>query len=312
MKLNFKQNGIIGFFIQYPRWIKVKRNPLRIEIKPYLRLEAQTSAIRENGKLTIQREFLTFRAFLMHYFYEYRSQLWKLIIPLLGFLTNQPIIAFALPIAFDAHTTGATDSATDNISFSHTNTGSNLYLTLNTSSETGGVTAITYAGSSMTEHQERTNANIGHQVKQWRLNAPASGANTVALTNTATDRVSAWADSFSGAHQSSQPDGAATNSVSTSTTVTVNVTTSFDNTIVIDCHVSNGPPATVGAGQTERVNENSGGRSGGVSTETTTTPATVTMSWSVSDSHWATAAFGAREAPAEAVVLGQLLSMKVG
>lgn len=301
MKLDFKQNGIVGFFIQYPRWIKIKTKPFRIVVKPKLRHESRTVCI--DGKI-VERIFYTFRAFAIHYFYE------LFLIPFRAFLLELKLNPRLGAIAFDLHTTGSADSASADISFSHTVTGSNVFLSVNIINNTGGVTAITYNSVSMTQHHVKANANIGTECQQWKLLAPATGSNTVQLTNASSKRVSALADSFSGADQSTQPDGAATNSASTTATIVVDVVTSIANTIVIDCASSNSATIpSVGAGQTSRYTEESAGRGSGVSTEPTTSPATVTMSWTIDDSYWCTAAFGIREGAAAEVRGGILMAV---
>ena len=159
-----------------------------------------------------------------------------------------------MAIAFDTITTPANVTATS-LTFSHTTTGANRILFVGIL--TGGgdiVTGVTYAGVSMT----LVNKNIlasGNVIYLYVLVAPASGANNVVVSQSASAFLDAAAISYTGAKQSGQPD-ANTTGAGTGTSLTTTLTTIADNSWTVeifrDPNLNQIP--TAGAGTTLRNN----------------------------------------------------------
>ncbi len=141
-----------------------------------------------------------------------------------------------MAIAFDNATNGGTQIGGD-LTFSHTCSGSDriLYVVvfgpLYTNDATGHqISGVIYGSDLMTEitrgiEDNGANPTVNRWCYLYQLVAPASGSNTVQVVSAA-DATGAVASSYTGAAQSSQPDGAGpTNSfgASTSATSVVNV-----------------------------------------------------------------------------------------
>ena len=109
-------------------------------------------------------------------------------------------------IAFDS----VTDSGANINSFSHTTTGSNLLLVVTAQYNDGNesITGITYNSVALTKvRRDTTGAPVDITTEIWYLIAPASGANTVAVTYTANPTQRRHVSpSFTGAAQSSVLD----------------------------------------------------------------------------------------------------------
>lgn len=130
-----------------------------------------------------------------------------------------------MAIAFDSVSQGTNN--TNSISISHTCTGSNLIVVAfisATSSGGGGVlNTPTYNGVNMTLAQNGGNLHIG----LYYLINPPTGANTfsVSATSGGASTTSAFVVSYSGVHQTGQPDSTNTGgnfSLPTTTTVVAN------------------------------------------------------------------------------------------
>lgn len=190
-----------------------------------------------------------------------------------------PYRAYAA-IAFDAFT----DSAANINSFSHTSTGSNLVLVVGASYNDGSesITGITYNGVALTKiRRDTTGAPVDITTELWYLKAPATGANTVAITytNNPTQRRH-WAMTLTGIDQTTPLD-AQNGGIGTAATISTVVTTVADNAWVVDSVMYNETDVlTVGAGQTQRLNAVQGTTKRLASHEGPKTPAgAVTMSW---------------------------------
>lgn len=137
------------------------------------------------------------------------------------------------------------------------------------------VSSITYpAGTNLTVIGSGI-TNGFNRVEQWRLIAPATGANTVLVTITSVvEALTAGAVSATAAHQTT-PVGTQATASGTSTDPSVAVAAAT-NDLVVDAVQTGALTLTVGAGQTQRWNNvtNSGAGS------TKPGAATVTMSWS--------------------------------
>ena len=101
-----------------------------------------------------------------------------------------------MAVAFDAASV-ATQASGSTLSWSHTCTGSNRLLTVAVHWLDTGVTvsSVTYAGTGMSS-VGKVNNGTGLVTELFRLVAPATGANTVAITMSATATFIGGAISF--------------------------------------------------------------------------------------------------------------------
>jgi len=204
-------------------------------------------------------------------------------------------------IAVDAVSSSTTDSGTS-LSWSHTCAGSDRYLTAGFGQDHGetetATQSATYNSTSMTQ--------LGTATQQWStvslfgLVAPATGANTLALTTDISARLCGGGISFSGVDQTT-PTGTAVTAKAAGSSPTVNVS-SATGELVVDAVTADdncsGGTFTVGASQTERVNINSASSCGcalGMSTEAGASTTTMSWSWSLS-TVWAMVAVPLKEA----------------
>jgi hypothetical protein len=146
-------------------------------------------------------------------------------------------------IAFDAVVPHGGSST-----WSHTCSGSNRILFVLTR---GAVTAVTYAGVALTQIGSLTITPVGDPLKVWRLYAPATGANTVALTGGDTD---AYSVSYTGAAQSGTQVVTTNLSSSSATSLTTSITTVDDNSwvLVSEAGYAFGSAPSAGTGLTLR------------------------------------------------------------
>ena len=146
----------------------------------------------------------------------------------------------------------------------------------------GNVNSVTYGGTALVRIGSRTDGGLNTKIEIWKLVAPASGTANIVVTLSAAKRIVAGSVSFTGVDQTT-PNGAFASNVGANATATVNVT-SATGELVIDTFATQGDsgPATVGGGQTQRWNRNTGTNDGnevlgGGSTEPGAP--NVTMSW---------------------------------
>lgn len=181
--------------------------------------------------------------------------------------------------AFDAANFTSVVSGTT-CSFSHTATGSNLGAIVGISWRgTPTVSTQVYGASGMTSHATATNASNNTKAQMFRLIAPATGAQTVTTTFSASvDGAICGVVTFSAANQTTLLDAAAT-ADAVSGNPTVNVTSATGEIVVDVVSIDRGAP-TVGGGQTQHWNDDdandgdvfgAGSREAGASS--------VTMSW---------------------------------
>lgn len=206
-------------------------------------------------------------------------------------------------IAFDAAASG--NATGTSLAYSHTVSGSDRVLIVGVtlySNSTQTVSTVTYNGVSMTLIPSCTAEANDLRVEQWYLVAPATGANNVVVTPTATTpAISSVAASFTGVDQST-PIGTCATATGTSTGPSVNVTSAAGE-VVVDTMAfwgsGSSPSGTQGASQTFRDDDfydHAFGRFyNAVSTEAGA--GTVTMSWTIDDNHnWAIAGTPLKEA----------------
>jgi hypothetical protein len=160
------------------------------------------------------------------------------------------------------------------------------------------VSSMTYAGQSMTFLAGVNNPGARIRSEMWYIIAPATGANNIAITFSASVRAVAGGMSYTGVHQAAPFGTAATASSDGSTTASV-VVSSAAGELVVDTvgnreNTSETQSLTVGAGQTQRYNGVS--RTGTISNSNVVGAgseeagaASVTMSWAAgpSSQDWA-------------------------
>lgn len=138
-----------------------------------------------------------------------------------------------MAIAFDSKT-ASTTSASATLSFSHTCSGTDRILfvisTANGSAFT--TTGVTYNGVSMTKAHE-LRITTGPIQYMWYLLNPASGSNTVTITNSGSVTAGS-AISFNGVSQTGFPDASSTNgSASATSSYNTTITTVADNCFIL-------------------------------------------------------------------------------
>jgi hypothetical protein len=189
-----------------------------------------------------------------------------------------------MAIAFDA-VTPATGAST--VTFSHTcGAGADraIYV-LVVENFNSVVTGVTYGGVALTQLGSWNFSNTV-TLSVWRLINPASGANNVVVSQSASHNLNITAISFTGVHQTT-PDGTPVHATGNNTAPSLTVP-SAANELVLDVlgaleNTAGTVACTVGAGQTQRQNAQfqSGGQGtqSGVSTEPGA--ASVTSSWTL-------------------------------
>jgi hypothetical protein len=133
-----------------------------------------------------------------------------------------------MAIAFDA-TTAITTGTTATLTYSHTCTGSNGILWVGVSiRNTRSISSVTYNGVSMTQSGSSATSD-GNLAFLFYLIGPKTGANTVSITQSVSDKIVSSSTSFTGVLQSGQPDATSTGSQAASTSYSQSVTTIADN-----------------------------------------------------------------------------------
>ena len=204
-----------------------------------------------------------------------------------------------MAVAFDAASSGSVGSSAS-LTFAHTCTGTNLALIVDVTyyhTAARSVSGVTYAGVAMTSIGGITRTGFNMRTEQWKLSAPANGANNVVITmDGTTSEIQAGAISATGAHQTTASlTGTQATAQGNSTTPSVAVT-SATNEMVVDSVVADGPGSfTAGTGQTSRWSLPTG-IGGAGSTEAGA--ASVTMSWTITSGEWAICGVSIKEAAA--------------
>lgn len=191
-----------------------------------------------------------------------------------------------MAIAFDAVSSRQAAEAGSTATWSHTCSGSDRVLivaTKNGNNKT--VSGVTYNGVAMTEACVAYNSTDNIRTYLFYLADPDTGAHDIVVTFSSSGAEhGSGGVSFTGANPSS-PIGATNTSTGSSSSPSTNITTLYDNSIVIDLigqNSSGGTGRSAGADQTERWGFNSlNPGNTASSTEPTTTKGSVTMSWSM-------------------------------
>lgn len=267
-------------------------------IQKRLRMECETQVeFAERKVKVVGRTFYTFRAFAIHYLlaipfvikvflYEYKNALDQM------FLADR---FYYVRGAITYDTTSASTAFTNatSASFSHTNTGSNLVMTLgvawfefttanNNCSPTYNSVAL---NSIINKNQGGTPT---YRCQLWQLANPATGANTLALSFVGGAYGAAGVISFSGADTTNPVDASASETALSATSISKSITTNYANSIIVSCIKGNdtntGLSAT-GTNQTLRWNvlgSNTNINAG--SSQTTTSAGSYTHSYSYTTS----------------------------
>lgn len=187
--------------------------------------------------------------------------------------------------AFDTTSSLDTTNIT-NPSWSHTCTGSNLYLVVLLPHWANGntVSGVTYNGVAMSLLARSSLSGSNDRSEIWGLANPATGSHTVAVTG-ANCYGTIGAASFTGIDQTTSTGTAAT-ATGSSTGPTVN-TSSASNEVVVGAVSYDSGTSTTGGGQTPLWNVNSA-QDTAASYETGA--ATTTTSWTIPTAPWAIAA----------------------
>jgi hypothetical protein len=120
------------------------------------------------------------------------------------------------------------------------------------------ITAITYNGVAMTLIDAPHGTGLRFGAFYYLIN-PASGANTLSITQSGGDYLIPIAADYSGAKQSGQPDAfATTTDANSNPSFTQNITTVADNCWTIMFTSSNSLGFTAGSGSTSRASGNFG------------------------------------------------------
>jgi hypothetical protein len=156
-----------------------------------------------------------------------------------------------MAIAFDAKTGFTFNSSASNITYSHTCTGSDEILWVGVSiRSTRTVTSVTYNGVAMTQSGSTSGtANILNYL--FYLTNPATGTNTVSVTQSAADTITSCSASFTGVNATGQPDATSVGGPTTTTSYSQSVTTVADNCFeIMYGDVNSGGAITAGANTT--------------------------------------------------------------
>lgn len=203
---------------------------------------------------------------------------WCLLLLLMVFITISDVFgALAVNNTTNSKTAGATS-----LTWSHTCTGTNRVLIVGVVA-TNGVTisGVTYGGSAMSSIASVSSGARAHRM--FRLTNPATGANDVVVTVSASSIILGGAISFTG-NDNNSLNGTGTGSGTNTSCSGTNAVTAGE--MVLDMVSTDDQSLTVGALQTDHVNINETYYLG-MSTEPEAGSSPLTMSWSfaASDSY---------------------------
>lgn len=138
-----------------------------------------------------------------------------------------------MAIAFDAKTGFTYSGSTVTQTYSHTCSGSDRILFVGVSiRNTRTITSVTYNGVAMT--QSGSSIGVGTVVDYlFYLVNPATGTNTVSITQSAADTITSCSISYTGASQTGQPDATSTGGPTTTTSYSQSVTSVADNCFAV-------------------------------------------------------------------------------
>lgn len=141
-----------------------------------------------------------------------------------------------MAIAVDSSVSGLSATPGSSLTWSHTCTGSNRILFVgavtNEADNTDYVTGVTYNGVAMTRVDSFRSQGQGGTVMYMLVN-PASGANNVVVSLSASKNIYGASTSYTGALQTGQPDSNNGNASDPVTTLTVNTTVVLANSWLV-------------------------------------------------------------------------------
>ena len=196
--------------------------------------------------------------------------------------TNPPIID-----STSSATSG--DEQVDSLTWEHTVAGVNRALVVQVSTEEDQtITGITFNGVALSQVVSETDNTNNIRQEQWILVAPSLGTHDIVISLSGDAYISAGAESFAGVDQD-DPTGQTETATGDDNEPTLDLTTDYDNSIIIDGLATALTPIlyTVGAGQVENWHEtaNISTRQGGSSYELSgSSPDVITMDWSITQS----------------------------
>ncbi len=181
-----------------------------------------------------------------------------------------------MALAIDAVTNSGQKTNVNNWTWSHTCSGSNRLLVVSVSYWTGvTLNSVKYGGVNLNLARALSGASV------YYLIAPAAGAANVVVNFSGNGYGAAGSVSFTDAHQTT-PIGATNDATATGTSISLNITTSFNSSFLIDClwgnnAIAGGAPS---AGQTQRFLLQSGNtQTNGQSTKPAATTQSYSMGW---------------------------------
>lgn len=209
----------------------------------------------ENGVTHTKNEFGTLRALLGYIYYgiTQRFPQWRdemLAINKLYFQRGA--------IAFNSVQDSTRGSGTSK-SFSFTNTAGDCFIGYTRNTNGSSPSSETYNSVAATLVASQDNG-ADHRHNMYQLVAPATGANTVAISYSVSQGfIDAAALSYSGVHQSNPcPANNTTNTATSQTTFSPSMTTTIDNSWVIACIGNSTGDSTAGANTSERFSNANG------------------------------------------------------
>lgn len=220
-----------------------------------------------------------------------------------------------MAVAFDAAASGSA-IASSTLSWSHTVTGADtiLYVFFGGWDGTGRTATCTYAGTSMTQEAISNLSSGNDRIWCFRLAAPATGTNTVAVTITGgIMHLIGGSLSWTSAHQTVFGTAVTTVSSVSGTSASSDVTDGASGDGIADgvisgdnnTHVVNGP-----ASHTERWDISTGQGEAGAGGNSDGAAGTVTVGWTISASAgWAHAAVTVKQLAGAAAATKRLWRM---
>ena len=229
----------------------------------------------------------------------------KKIITIPGSGTSQPIV-----VSTSSATTGASQEAS--LTWNHTASGINRTLTVQVETEAANtITGITFNGTALTQ---AVTANAGTiRNEEWYLTAPAVGTYPIVVTMSAPSYITAGAESWVSTNQSS-PIGATQTATGTGLSPSLTLTTTSDNSFVVDSLATGTLPIVYTAGAGQQVNwnvtANPNARQGASSLKPAgTAPDAVTMAWSITQSvPWVQTAVEIKGVPPSSAGVTQIIA----
>jgi hypothetical protein len=212
---------------------------------------------------------------------------------------SYPISSSATGVLLDATTT--TTGTTASISLSHTTgTGANRFMLVGISQSNRTVTSVTYGSTALTlVGQENTNGNARVSIYQL-INPPSGTASvTVNFSTANTNGAVISVTTYTGVNQTTAL-GAFVSTNAKTTNPTLNIS-SATGELVYDVVSTDLQSVTVGSGQTQKWNLNSGQRIIGAGS-TKPGAASITMSWTAALTDWALGAVSIKPAPSQSAI----------